>query len=123
MRISNLIQTFHTFELVESSNFLSTKDQINKLSKSESRIFISGHWIGKDQFLENTTKIKRKNGPFVVINGALLDAKYELELFGEEKKMVQFLWSTRKASGGILLIDEVTEIPLETQSKDIEELL
>ena len=29
---------------------------------------------------------KRNKGPFVVLNGALLDTKkYELELFGEEK--------------------------------------
>ena len=62
---------------------------------------------------------KRKDGPFVVINGALLDAKkYELELFGEEKKDGSiFYGALEKASGGILLIDEVTEIPLETQSK------
>ena len=40
-----------------------------------------------------------------------------MELFGEEKKMDQFYGALEKASGGVLLIDEVTEIPLETQSK------
>ena len=31
-------------------------------------------------------KSKRQKGPFVILNGALLDIeKYELELFGEEK--------------------------------------
>ena len=113
---------FHTFELVgASSNILSIKDQINKLSKSESRIFISGPTgSGKELISRKIHKnSKRKDGPFIVINGALLDAKkYELELFGEEKKDGSiFYGALEKASGGILLIDEVTEIPLETQSK------
>ena len=62
---------------------------------------------------------KRKDAPFVIINGALLDAKkYELELFGEEKNDGSISYGAlEKASGGVLLIDEVTEIPLETQSK------
>ena len=113
---------FHTFELVgKSSNILSIKDQINKLSKSESRIFISGPTgSGKELISRKIHKnSKRKDGPFIVINGALLDAKkYELELFGEEKKDGSiFYGALEKASGGILLIDEVTEIPLEIQSK------
>ena len=113
---------FHTFELVgKSSNIVSIKEQINKLSKSESRIFISGPTgSGKELISRKIHKnSKRKDGPFVVINGALLDAKkYELELFGEEKKDGSiFYGALEKASGGILLIDEVTEIPLETQSK------
>ena len=61
----------------------------------------------------------RKKGPFTIINGALLDGKkYELELFGEEKKDGSILYGAfEKASGGVLLIDEVSEIPLDTQSK------
>jgi len=44
--------------------------------------------------------------------------KYELELFGEEKIDGSIIYGAlEKASGGVLLIDEVTEIPLETQSK------
>jgi Response regulator containing CheY-like receiver, AAA-type ATPase, and DNA-binding domains len=81
---------FHTFELVgKSSNILSIKDQISKLSKSESRIFISGPTgSGKELISRKIHKnSKRKDGPFVIINGALLDAKkYELELFGEKKR-------------------------------------
>ena len=67
---------FHTFELVgRSSNIISIKDQINKLSKSESRIFISGPTgSGKELISRKIHKnSKRKDGPFIVINGALLD--------------------------------------------------
>ena len=62
---------------------------------------------------------KRSKGPFIIINGALLDSKkYELELFGEEKRDGSIVYGAlEKASGGVLLIDEVTEIPLETQYK------
>ena len=62
---------------------------------------------------------KRNKNPFIIINGALLEAKkYEMELLGEEKNDGSILYGAlEKASGGILLIDEVTEIPLSIQSK------
>jgi len=113
---------FHSFDLVgKSSNITSIKDQIQKLSQSESRVFISGPTgSGKELIARKIYKnSKRKKGPFVIINGALLDAKkYELELFGEEKVDGSITYGAlEKASGGVLLIDEITEIPLETQSK------
>ena len=113
---------FHSFEIIgKSSNIISIKDQIEKLSKSESRVFINGPTAsGKELISRKIYKnSKRKSGPFVIINGALLDPKkYELELFGEEKDDGSiFYGALEKASGGVLLIDEVTEIPLETQTK------
>ena len=113
---------FHSYELIgRSSNILSIKDQIEKLSNSESRIFLNGATgTGKELIARKIYKnSKRSTGPFVIINGALLDTKkYELELFGEEKKDGSIIYGAlEKASGGVLLIDEVTEIPLETQSK------
>jgi len=113
---------FHSFELIgKSQNISSIKDQVEKISQSESRIFISGPTgSGKELIARKIHKnSKRKNEPFVILNGALLDVKkYEQELFGEEKVDGSILYgSLEKSSGGILLIDEVTEIPLETQSK------
>ena len=113
---------FHSFDLIgKSSNIMSIRDQIEKLSQSESRVFISGPTgSGKELISRKIYKnSKRKNGPFIIINGALLDAKkYELELFGEENDNGSITYGAlEKASGGVLLIDEVTEIPLETQSK------
>ena len=113
---------FHSFDLIgKSTNITSIKDQIQKLSQSESRIFINGPTgSGKELISRKIYKnSKRKDGPFIIINGALLDAKkYELELFGEETDDGSIIYGAlEKASGGVLLIDEVTEIPLETQSK------
>ena len=115
-------QLFHTFDLVgKSQNIISIKDQIEKVSNSESRVFISGPTgSGKELIARKIyKKSQRKNKPFVILNGALLDLeKYELELLGEEKDDASIIYGAlEKASGGILLIDEVTEIPLNTQSK------
>ena len=113
---------FHSFDLVgKSQNVIAIKDQINKLAFSDSRIFITGPTgSGKELIARKVhKKSNRNNNPFIVLNGALLDVKkYEEELFGEEKNDGSILYgSLEKASGGFLLIDEVTEIPLETQSK------
>jgi len=113
---------FHTFDLIGmSQNVISIKDQIDKVSNSESRVFISGPTgSGKELIARKIYKnSKRNDKPFVILNGALLDAdKYELELLGEERKDGSISYGAlEKASNGILLIDEVTEIPFNTQSK------
>ena len=113
---------FHAFDLVGSSqNINSIRDQINKLSVSDSRVFITGPTgSGKEMIARQIhQKSNRSDKPFIVLNGALLETKkYEEELFGEEKSDGSISYGAlEKASGGFLLIDEVTEIPLETQSK------
>ena len=113
---------FHTFDLIgKSQNILSIKDQIEKVSESESRIFISGPTGSGKELISRKIykKSKRNDKPFVILNGALLDSeKYELELLGEERKDGSISYGAlEKASEGVLLIDEVTDIPLDTQSK------
>ena len=119
---------FHSFDLIgKSQNTEKIKEQISKCSFSESRIFINGPTgSGKELISRKIHKnSKRKKGPFVILNGALLDVKkYEQELFGEEKDNGSISYgSLEKASGGTLLIDEVSEIPLETQSKILRVLI
>ena len=121
-------QLFHSFEFIgKSQNILTIRDQINKLSNSESRIFICGPTgSGKELIARKIHKnSKRSKEPFVILNGALLDVrKYEKELFGEEKNDGSISYGAlENASSGILLIDEVTEIPLETQSKILRVLI
>jgi len=119
---------FYSYDLVGiSTNIQNIKYQIEKISLSESRIFINGPaGSGKELIARKIHKhSKRQNGPFVVLNGALLDIKkYELELFGEEKENGLISYGAlEKATGGILLIDEVSEIPLETQAKILRVLI
>jgi len=113
---------FHSFDLIgKSNNIVSIKEQIDKVSDSESRVFIFGPTGSGKELIARTIykKSKRSNKSFIILNGALLDSeKYQLELLGEEKKDGSILYGAlEKASGGILLIDEVTDIPLDIQSK------
>ena len=119
---------FHSFDLIgNSQNIVKIREQIEKLSNSESRIFIYGPTgSGKELIARKIHKLsKRSKGPFIILNGALLDVKkYELELFGEERENGSITYgSLEKASGGTLLIDEISEIPLETQSKILRVLI
>ena len=119
---------FLSYDLIgNSENIEKIKEQINKTSISESRIFINGPaGSGKELVARKIhKKSKREKKPFVIINGALLDIeKYELELFGAENKNGSiFYGALEKATSGTLLIDEISEIPLETQSKILRVLI
>jgi len=113
---------FYSFEIIgKSKSILNLRDQIKHLSSSESRVFITGPIGSGKELVARKIHLtsKRKNKPFVIINGALLNSdKYEKELFGEEFSDGSIIYGAlERASEGVLLIDEVTEIPLETQSK------
>ena len=113
---------FSSYDLIgESKNISNIRDQIEKISLTESRIFINGpSGSGKELIARKIhKKSKRKNKPFIIINGALLDNdKYELELFGEEKNDGSISYGAlEKANKGTLLVDQVSEIPLTIQSK------
>ena len=119
---------FYSYELIgDSNNIKNIKDQIIKFSASESRIFINGPTgSGKELITRKIhKKSERRNGPLIILNAALLGIeKYELELFGEEKNDGSISYGAlEKATGGILLIDEISEIPLETQSKILRVLI
>ena len=119
---------FYSYDLIGvSDNIRYIKDQVIKISISESRVFINGPMgSGKELIARKIhKKSKRKKGPFTILNGALLNIeKYELELFGEEKNNGAISYGAlEKATGGTLLIDEISEIPLETQSKILRVLI
>ena len=113
---------FSSYELIGDSKNISTiRDQIDKISNTDSRILINGpSGSGKELIARKIhKKSKRNNKPFIILNGALLDTnKYELELFGEERNNGSISYGAlEKANKGTLLIDQVSEIPLDIQSK------
>ena len=113
---------FSSYELIgNSKNILNINDQIDKISIRESRVFIYGpSGSGKELIARKIHKnSNRSKNPFVILNGALLDSdKYELELFGEEKENGSISYGAlEKANKGTLLIDQISEIPLDIQSK------
>ena len=119
---------FYSYKIIGNSHNIETiKNQIDKISVSESRVLINGPTgSGKELIARKIhKKSKREKKPFIILNGALLDIeKYELELFGEEKNNGSiFYGALEKATAGILLIDEISGIPLETQSKILRVLI
>jgi Response regulator containing CheY-like receiver, AAA-type ATPase, and DNA-binding domains len=113
---------FSSYDIIgKSKNIINITDQIKKISITESRVFINGpSGSGKELIARKIHKNSNRNkNPFVILNGALLDSnKYELELFGEEKENGSISYGAlEKANSGTLLIDQVSEIPLDIQSK------
>jgi len=119
---------FSSYEIIgQSQQIEKIKNLITKLSATESRVFISGPaGSGKELVARQIHKKSlRSEKPFVVVNGALLDPeKYELELFGSENPDGTINYGFfEKAKDGTLLIDEISEIPLETQAKILRVLI
>ena len=119
---------FSSYDLIGDSKNISTiRDQIDKISITDSRILINGpSGSGKELISRKIhKKSKRCIKPFVILNGALLDNnKYELELFGEEKTDGSISYGAlEKANNGTLLIDQISDIPLDIQSKILRVLI
>mgnify|MGYP001170212790 CR=1 FL=1 len=119
---------FHSFDLIgESPSLLKVKKIIKKLYTSESRVLISGPTgSGKELVARKIHKNSlRSKEEFVVINAALLKEKtYEKELFGEEFEDGNISFGAlERANKGTLLIDEVSEIPFETQANVLRVLI
>jgi two-component system, NtrC family, nitrogen regulation response regulator NtrX len=119
---------FSSFDLIgNSKNMITIRDQIDKISQTDSRIIINGpSGSGKELIARKIhKKSKRNNNAFVILNGALLDNnKYELELFGEEKVDGSISYGAlEKANKGTLLIDHISDIPLDIQSKILRVLI
>ena len=115
-------KSFTSFDFIGQNNqILKIKKLITKLATTDSRILISGPTgSGKELLARKIHKNSQRNKkPFIVINGALLRGdNYEKELFGSENTDGTINYGfLEKAKGGTLLIDEVSEIPLDTQAK------
>ena len=95
---------------------------IERVSVTDSRVLISGPaGVGKEvvaRLIHGASL--RKNFPFVVLNCATMaPGNMEIELFGREAvaERDQIIGTFEQAHGGTLLLDEVGDMPLETQGK------
>lgn len=96
---------------------------IDKAAPTKSRIFIEGPAGSGKEIVARLIHLKstRAGAPFVVLNCANVSAdRFEHELFGVESatpNQPRKIGALEQAHGGTLLLDEVADMPLETQSK------
>ena len=96
---------------------------VDRVAPTGSRVFITGApGSGKEVVARLLhARSRRANGPFVVLNCATMRPdRLELELFGAEQSGPEGgrkVGVLEQAHGGTLLLDEVADMPLETQGK------
>ena len=101
------------------------RDLIVRVAPTDSTVLICGEsGCGKELVAESIHAMSpRAEKPFVAINCAAIPATLiEAELFGHERGSFTGAMRTRegvfeRASGGTLLLDEITEMPLDLQSR------
>ena len=119
---------FHSFELIGDSPLITkVKKTIEKLANTETRVLISGPTgSGKELVARKIHKKSlRRNEPFIIMNAALLkENTYEKELFGYEFENGDISFGAlERANKGTLLIDEISEISMETQANVLRVLI
>jgi DNA-binding NtrC family response regulator len=101
------------------------RELIGRVAPADSTVLICGEsGCGKELVAESVHAMSARAGkPFVAINCAAIPATLiEAELFGHERGSFTGALRTRegvfeRANGGTLLLDEITEMPLDLQSR------
>ncbi len=113
-------------ELTGTSSAINmVRNAIERVAPTGSRVLLTGPpGAGKEIAARLIHRLSRRaDGPFVVLNAATLaPERMEIELFGVESgvggdRAARKLGTFEQAHGGTLLLDEVADMPLETQGK------
>lgn len=114
------------FEIIGNSPLLNIAlETAVRVSPTDITVLIHGEsGVGKEAFSKIIHALSnRKHGPFIAVNcGAIPEGTIDSELFGHEKGSFTGAHETRKGyfetvSGGTIFLDEIGELPLETQSR------
>jgi len=98
------------------------RQQLKKIAPSNSRVLITGPMgSGKELAARSLHAMSlRASGPFVTLSAAIMaPERMEEELFGieDESGAARRVGALEEAHGGTLYIDELADMPLETQGK------
>ncbi len=115
-------RTGDTFDLIGNSPAMNQlRQNIERVAPTNSRIMIMGpSGSGKEMVARAIhAHSTRADGPFVSVNSAAITPeRMEIELFGTEANgMERKIGALEEAHRGILYLDEVADMPRETQSK------
>jgi len=114
------------FEIIGNSALLNyALETAVKVAPTDISVLINGEsGVGKEAFSKIIHALSaRKHGPFIAVNcGAIPEGTIDSELFGHEKGSFTGAHDTRKGyfetvNGGTIFLDEVGELPLETQAR------
>ncbi len=114
----------------ESGVITALRSAVEKVAPTGSRVMVTGPaGSGKEVVARMVhARSRRNDGPFVALNCAVLNpVRFEEELFGVEAGADPTTQPRRagvleRAHGGTLLLDEVSDMPLETQGKIVRAL-
>lgn len=114
------------FEIIGNSPLLNIAlETAIKVAPTDISVLINGEsGVGKEAFSKIIHALSnRKHGNFIAVNcGAIPEGTIDSELFGHEKGSFTGAHDTRKGyfetvNGGTIFLDEVGELPLETQAR------
>ena len=115
-------KNIYDYKFIGDSNIIiKVKQLIDKVAPTASRVIIYGDsGTGKDLVAKEIhKKSKYANGNFIIVNSALMEPDgIEEELFGLEKNSrIIKQGFFEQANNGTLFIDEIGDMPIQTQSK------
>ena len=116
-------RNFDMGELIGSSTAMQQLHQtIERVAPSNSRVMISGESGSGKELVARTIHncSNRSQGPFVLLNAATITPeRMEIELFGTEENSAsgRKVGAMEEAHGGTLYLDEIADMPWDTQSR------
>lgn len=126
MKESEIQAIKQRFEIIGNSHLLNHAIEVAaQVAPTDMTVLITGEsGVGKESFSKIIHQLsRRRHGQFIAINcGAIPEGTIDSELFGHEKGSFTGALDSRKGyfevtNGGTIFLDEIGEMPLNTQSR------